>query len=246
MALKIYAFYSIKGGVGKTATAVNLACLSAEAGYRTLLWDLDPQGAATYYFRVKPSSKLNPAKLLNSPNHLSRRIRESDFENLDLLPSSLAMRNLDIELDHVKRSRKRLGEVLSNFDAEYDRVLLDCPPSINLLSENVFRAADKMVVPIIPTTLSLLTFNQLNRFLKEENLDRRKLLPFFSMVDGRKKLHREVMQILASDARLLKTRIPMSADVEKMGVFRQPYVSQVKNSSLAQLYRRLWQEIENA
>jgi chromosome partitioning protein len=168
--MKIIACYSNKGGVGKTATAVNLAHALATSGRRTLLCDLDPQGASGFYFRVKPSRKLGEARFFKDEDRLAGAIRGSDFENLDILPANLAFRNFDVFLSQMKQSRSRLKKALSAVGAEYEAILLDCPPSISTLSENVFRTADAIVVPVIPTTLSQRTFQQLVSFFADNDL----------------------------------------------------------------------------
>jgi len=127
--MTIISSYSIKGGVGKTALAVNLAYAMRESGLRTLLIDLDPQGAATFYFRMGSSKKLHMRDTDTIAEGLRRNIRESDFPGLDIIPSNLAFRNFDIVLDSMSKSRKRLRKVLEEFKSDYDAILLDCPPT---------------------------------------------------------------------------------------------------------------------
>ena len=189
----ILATYNIKGGVGKTSAAVNLAYLAAQEGARTLLWDLDPQGASTYLFRVKPKVKGGGRALVRGKRDISIPIKGTDHERLDLLPADFSYRHLDLELDATKRPTRRLARLLAPLRPDYDYIFLDCPPSISLLSESVFEAADALLVPVIPATLSSRTFAQLERVVGDETV----LLVFFSMVDGRKRLHREVMEQLA-------------------------------------------------
>jgi len=106
--MKIIALYSMKGGVGKTAAAVNLAYCAALDGKSTLLVDIDPQASASYYFRVKPGKKHNVGSLVKGGKKLDKNIRETDFENLDLLPAHLSYRNLDLVLDDLKKARINL------------------------------------------------------------------------------------------------------------------------------------------
>lgn len=243
--MKIIACYSNKGGVGKTATSVNLAYAAALTGRQTLLCDLDPQGASGFYFRIKPSKKLQNKAFFKDVKGFLQAIRASDFARLDLLPANLSYRDFDIFLSRMNNSRSRLKKTLREVDNDYDVVILDCPPNISLLSENVFKTADKIVVPVIPTTLSVRTFEQLNDFFKENEYQRKKLLPFFSMVQKSKKLHKETMLTLRKQYKnLLKNYVPFSTEIEKMGVHRAPVVTYAGKDSAAHAYQDIWQEIE--
>jgi len=241
--MKILASYSIKGGVGKTASAVNLAYLAAEQGYRTLLWDLDPQGASSYYFRIKPKVKIGSKKLISGDYSLDDFIKGTDFENLDLLPADFSYRNLDLDLEANKKPTQRLQKLLKPLNEQYDIVFLDCPPNISLLSEAVFQASEILISPIIPTTLSLRTLEQLQQFIKKNPLKNLQLLAFFSMVDKRKALHKEIIESFASKEFMLNTSIPNASEVERMGIERQPLAAYANKSRVAMAYQLLWQEI---
>ena len=220
---RVLATYNIKGGVGKTSAAVNLSYLASRDGLRTLLWDLDPQGGSTYLFRVKPKVRGGGDKLVRLKSDVEKLIKGTDHPNLDLLPADFSYRHMDLALDRFKKPTRRLARVLEPLEDEYDWVFLDCPPSISLVSESVFEAADVVLVPIVPATLSSRTIEQLDAVVADAR--KRKVgvqvLAFFSMVDRRKKLHHEVMERLRAERNdVLETAIPASADVERMGVKR--------------------------
>ncbi len=244
--MTVYATYNIKGGVGKTAAAVNLAYLSARDGHRTLLWDLDPQSAATYYFRIKPKVKGGGRKLVRGKSDLARRIRATDFEGLDLLPADFSYRNLDLYLDDQKKPERQLGRLLKPLRKEYDYIFLDCPPSISLVSESVFQAADALLVPMIPTTLSLRTSDQLRKHLSKRGPKKLAVFPFFCMVDRRKNLHKSICAAGSEMAYpALETVIPSSTVVEQMGVRRKPVLEFAARSQAADAFRQLWKEVQS-
>jgi chromosome partitioning protein len=242
--MKIISSYSIKGGVGKTALAVNLAFALCESGRRTLLVDLDPQGAASFYFRIGSAEKFRMRDTQSIAEGLRRNIRESDFPGLDIIPSNLGYRHFDLLLGGMTKRRKQLRRVLEEFKSDYDVIIMDCPPNITLLSENVFRASDAILVPVIPTVLSQRTLEQLTCFFRDESLSSDKVRPFFSMVQKRNKMHREIMDALPlSHPGFLKTAIPFSVDVEKMGMRRMPLLAYSASCEAAQSYRALCNEI---
>lgn len=242
--MTIFATYNIKGGVGKTTATVNLAWLSAREGFRTLVWDLDAQGATSFYFRVKPKVKGGGKALIKRKHVFAEQIKGTDFDNLDLLPADFTYRYMDLILDHSKHSTERLSKVLAPITSDYDHIFLDCPPSISLLSENVFNACDVLLVPLIPTTLSLRTLHQLAVFLQRKKDRRPRVMPFFSFVDRRRKLHRDIMdQLPLKVGGMLRTPIPNASEVERMGIHRAPLGS-FGNRWPAMAYEMLWNEIK--
>lgn len=237
------AFYNLKGGVGKTAAAVNCAYLSAADGYKTVIWDLDPQGSASFYLHAKSGEKNAGRKIFSGDADIKQSMADSAFENLWVIPADISARNADLILDEQKQSRKKLRSILNGLK-EMDVVILDCPPGISLLHENVFNAADWVLMPNIPTTLSIRSYETVMEFFKENDLDKSKVKCFFSMVDHRKTLHHETINEFYNNRLFFKNYIPYLSDVEKMGVNSQPLFEFANSSYAAQCYRDLWGEIK--
>jgi cellulose biosynthesis protein BcsQ len=238
------ALYNLKGGVGKTAAAINLAYLSAKHGYKTLIWDLDPQGSSSFYLGATANIKNEAKKILSGDIELESAIQPSAYENLDIIPADLSARHADILLNEMKQSKKKIASILSTIKNEYDIVFLDCPPGISVLHDAVFAGVDWILMPNIPTTLSIRSFESVLNYFKENDLDTSKLKCFFSMVDHRKNLHHEVINEFYKDKLFFKSYIPYLSDVEKMGVHESPLETFAASSYAAQCYKDLWKEIK--
>ena len=242
--MKVVACYSMKGGVGKTASAVNVAYWAADSGLKTLLIDLDPQAASSFYFRIKPSRKKWAKRFFKAYGELLKQIKASDFENLDVIPAHLGFRKFDAHLATLSKRTKRLRRILKGLSDQYDLAILDCPPSIGYLSEAIFDACDRILVPVIPTTLSERTFEQLLEFFGNHSFHRKRITPFFSMVQRQKSLPRQTMKRMRGCHRqFLQTVIPFSSDVEKMGEHRAPIDDFAPNAPANHAFRSLFDEI---
>ena len=131
------------------------------------------------------------------------------------------------------------------FSVDYDLAILDCPPGMTLVLESVLAAAESILVPTIPTTLSLRTLEQLARHLSKKGPRELAVLPFFSMVDRRRAMHRELVDgERKAPFRFLKTSIPYSSTVETMGIQRMPIEAYTPWSQAAKAYRALWAEVD--
>ena len=244
--MKIIAVTNIKGGVGKTTTAVNLSYLCAARGQHTLLWDLDSQGAATYVLGIDPNAHeaASAKKLLKSKCEIPELIIETGYSRLDILPANLSYRKFDIHLSSHKNPTERLLKISRSLREVYEVLFLDCPAGISLLSENVPHAADVVIVPLLPTPLSVRMLVQLRDFIAEQGWEDLLLLPFFSMVDTRRALHRE---LIASTRRqfpaILATEVPYWAEIERMSVRRAPVIASSPASPATLIYAALWREM---
>ncbi len=238
--MSVVAVYNSKGGAGKTTSTVNLACLSALSGVRTLLWDLDPQGAASFFLQQDKGLEHSARKLVTGKQNWNDEILASEIPGLSLIPGDSRLRNWDILLEEHSHAKRTLADWLKPLREEFPVIFLDCPPGMTLLSENLFRAADLILVPTPPSVLSFRTLEKIKEFLASSDKEAPILLPFFSMVDRRKKSHRDLMTSLPKG--FLQSSIPLLAEIERMGEAPLPSVL-IKGGRSAELYGTLWAEI---
>ena len=238
------ALYNLKGGVGKTASCVNFAYLAAKDGFKTLLWDIDPQGSTTFYYKVKPKDAQGIKKLISKDANLDSAILATEYDNLEIIAADNSIKSFDIMVEEMKGQKNRLKGVLKQLENEYDFVFIDCPPGFSTLSENIFNAADIVLMPVIPTTLSIRTYNMVKDYFKEKDLDSSKLMCFFSMTDLRKNMHNLIMEELYKDKKFFQNYVPYLSDVEKMGIHRRPIEEYARSSYAAKCYHELWTEIK--
>jgi chromosome partitioning protein len=243
--MKTIAIYNLKGGVGKTAAAVNLAHCASRDGRKTLLVDLDPQGASSFYFKAKPTKKFS-AKNFAQGKLITKNIHETNYPDLDLLPSDFSFRSLNLILDEDKKPERTLSKILAPLSDAYDLIFMDCPAGIGVEAESVFYAADLILVPIIPTILSMETFQKILNFLKEKQYPKSRTVAFFSQVDSRKKIHKETVAAYSTNSKwYLKHKIPYLSEIERMGIYRAPITAKQPNSQSAKAFISLWQEISD-
>ena len=239
------ALFHLKGGVGKSTAAVHLAHLWAARGHTTLLWDLDPQASASFVLRVSPARADLARDLVRGRASVDEAVRESDHEGLDVLPADLDNAHLERWLAEQDDPSAPLRGVLEGMGRRYERVLLDCPASLSPLSEGVFGAVDALLVPTIPTALSLRTLASLLRHLRERRRAGLRVLPFFSMVDQRKAQHRTVREYArAHGLGFLEAEIPHAARIESAAAQAVTGSRRAASSAPAQAFERLLDEVE--
>jgi chromosome partitioning protein len=238
----VTALYNLKGGVGKTAACVNFAYMAAKDGFNVLLWDLDPQGASSFYYNAQSPNKGTTKKIMGNEMNIEDAILNTGYENLQIIPADFSARKLDILLEEQKGTKKQLKHLLKPLH-QYDFVFMDCPPGFSNLADNIFTAADIVLMPVIPTTLSERTYEIVKDHLEQKN-EAEKLMCFFNMVDIRKKMHNEMMQALIQGKHFFQYYIPNLSDIEKMGVRHAPVESFAPSSYATACYRALWNEIK--
>lgn len=240
--MRSIAVCSLKGGVGKTATAVNLAWHAANQGYPTLLWDLDAQAASSWYLKALPTEEFKASRLVKDKITLGSLVQSTSFENLDIIPSDLSMRKIDTLLADHKQNL--LTEWLSILGESYKVIILDCPPTLSHLTQSLLEACDKILAPALPTHLSFASIQHMLAFMEDKNIPVKKLHPVLTMIDRRKKLHQEFLQKARKElGRKPLGFIPYASDVEKMGEYRAPLGAFAPRCPAAIAYQLLWENV---
>ena len=235
--MDLLTLFHLKGGVGKTTTLVNLADAAARSGKCVLVWDLDPQAAASFYFQVKARKKAGGKHALKGLYDLAKPTQVS---NIDLIPGSFSNRKLAVLLE--KKGPKTLKKLLDPLADHYRYIFIDAPPTASALALHLFATSDLLVVPLIPSPLSMRTFQTLKDWLAKQKKSP-KLAPFFNLVDKRKSIHRSISaQARIEDEIFCETIVPQAAIVEKMGLSQQPLSGFAPNHPLIRTYDRLFRE----
>ncbi len=254
----IYTLANQKGGVGKTTTAVNVGACIAQWGQRVLVIDVDPQANATSSLGIdKHSLPFSMYDVLVRDVPLSQVVQKTGRERLHVAPSSPALAGATVELVNMSQREHRLRQALSklNPDAEtganepYDYVLLDCPPSLGLLTVNALTATDGVVIPVQCEYLALEGLSQLSRAI---DLVRRALNPtlelrglVMTMFDSRTTLAREVVEEVQRHfpGKVFDAIIPRSVRLSEAPSYGEPIISYAPRSAGALAYAALAREL---
>lgn len=245
----VYAIANQKGGVGKTTTAVNVAACIAEAGYETLLVDVDPQGNATTGLGVDRNGGPGIYDVLGGEVTAAEAIRPTSVEHLSLLVSTPDLAGATMELPRLPGSEMRLREALADVRREYAFTLLDCPPSLGPLTVNALVAADRVIVPVQTEYFAL---EGLAGLLDTLSLIQRELNPrltvagmLLTMHDGRTKLaqdvEREVRQHFPS--LVFDTVIPRNVRLGEAPSFGRPVIHHDPHCPGSEAYFALAKEV---
>ena len=237
--MKVVAVYSVKGGVGKSSLAANLAWASATvSARRTLLWDLDPQGGGGYLLGIDRRLAAEASSLFEGRALERSRIEPTVYPMLDVLPADPGLRAVDRLLARLGK-RKRLARITESLAEWYDRIVLDCPPVMNELSDQIVRAADVIIVPLTASPLARRALDDVVEDLRRNHGRHAPILPVFSMYDARRKLHAD-----AHAAEPAWPVVPMASVMEQMALHRQPVGAFAPRSPAAEAVRALWAGIE--
>ena len=233
------AVYSVKGGVGKTTFAVNLAWCSASISRReTLLWDLDASNGSGFLLDIDPKKKRSAESVFDQNQNPEKLIRKTQYANLHLLPADESIRTLDRQFDRIGK-KKRLANITAKLGKEFERIIFDCPPVMNEVSQQVIRAADVIIVPLPPSPLSARALEQVVEEVRGAGKKHPPILPVMSMIDMRRSLHKE-----ARAANPKWPVVPLASAIEQCAVERKPVGAFAPRSPASRAFAQLWTAIE--
>ena len=249
---RIIAIANQKGGVGKTTTAINLSACLAEKGQRVLVIDIDPQGNTTSGLGIAKDNVDNTIyEVMLQEIDISDAICKDIFENLDIIPSNVNLAGAEIDLIDIENREYILKNAINTVRNNYDYVILDCPPSLSMLTVNAMTAADTVLVPIQCEYYALEGLTQLIHTI---NLVKKKLNPLlelegvvFTMYDARTNLSLQVVENVKENLNqnIYKTIIPRNVRLAEAPSYGQPITIYDPKSAGAESYRLLAEEVIN-
>lgn len=246
---KTVAIFNQKGGVGKTTTCVNMAAALGQKGKKTLLIDVDPQGNSTSGVGIDKSTvQFSTYDMLIGEKTARSILIETDFKNLSILPANMNLAGAEIELAELEDRNRVMKKAIATLVVEYDYIIIDCPPSLGLLSINALVAADTLIVPLQCEYYALEGLSQLLstvRTIKQhynEHLELEGVL--FTMYDSRLKLNQQVIEEVSKyfPNKPYKTTIPRSVKIAEAPSFGKPVIYYEKYSKPSFAYKKFVDE----
>ena len=247
--MKKIALYNIKGGVGKTTTTVNLACMLAKQGFSVLLWDMDPQGGSSYFFNQENKNDNTHERLFDRYITIYDVIRHTDTYQIDVISNDSKFSDQFMNKASRITALNFLNDDLINITLDevaddYDVCLIDCSPGRFQLHQNIFHASDLLLIPNIPAPLSVYCNNMLIKELQRKLTSKNKILSFYNMVQSNKNLHKLYLNIRNENTtHILNNFIPFYSEIETISLNKTSIFHQLKEFKTNIYYENLWLEI---
>ena len=248
--MKKIALYNIKGGVGKTTTTVNLACLLAKQGLSVLLWDLDPQGGSSYFFKQENFNDNTHDRLFDRYIPIYDVIRSTDTYQIDVISNDSKFTDQFMNKASGITALNFLNKDLINITLaevadDYDVCIMDCSPGRFQLHQNIFQASDLLLIPNVPAPLSVHCNNMLVKELQQKSQSNKTtILSFYNMVQSHKNLHKFYINNRDENQHyILNSHIPFYAEIENITLSKESIFHQLKEFKPNMYYEKLWQEI---
>lgn len=247
---RIIAIANQKGGVGKTTTAINLSACLAEAGKKVLTIDIDPQGNTTSGLGVESKDITNTVyEMLLGECSLEECIVKTEMENLEVVPADVNLAGAEIDLINIEDREFIMKKSVETIKSNYDYIIIDCPPSLNMLTVNAMTTANSVLVPIQCEYYALEGLTQLIHTI---NLVKRKLNPsleiegvVFTMYDARTNLSLQVVENVKNNLKqkIYNTIIPRNIKLAEAPSYGMPINLYDSRSTGAESYRNLAKEV---
>lgn len=249
---KIIAIANQKGGVGKTTTAVNLSTIFAKKGKKTLMIDADPQGNATSGLGISKDVEFSTYDVLMNDTNINEIIKATEIKNLKICPSAINLAGAEVELVDVEKREYRLKDKLDKIKNEYEYIIIDCPPSLGLITLNSFTAADSVLIPVQCEFYALEGLGQLINTINIVKQVMNKRLEIegavLTMYDARTNLSNQVVKEVKDyfEDKVYKTVIPRNVKLSEAPSFGMPITVYDPRSKGAKCYEKLAKEILKA
>ncbi|MBO5005161.1 MAG: ParA family protein [Clostridia bacterium] len=245
---KIISVANQKGGVGKTTTSVSLSAILAKKGKKILMIDMDPQGNGTSGLGIDKNVKFSVYDVIIDEVEIENTIQKTEIENLDVCPSNINLAGAEVELVDMEEREKRLKDKLDKIKDKYDYIIIDCPPSLGLVTLNAFTASDSVLIPVQCEYYALEGLGQLINTINlvKKHLNKSLYIEgaLLTMYDARTNLSNQVVKEVKRyfEDKVYKVVIPRNIKLSEAPSYGMPITLYDKRSKGAKCYEKLAKE----
>jgi chromosome partitioning protein len=245
---KIISIANQKGGVGKTTTSVSLSAILAKKGKKILMIDMDPQGNGTSGLGIDKNVKFSVYDVIIDDVEIENTIKKTEIENLDVCPSNINLAGAEVELVDMEEREQRLKSKLDKIKEKYDYIIIDCPPSLGLVTLNAFTASDSVLIPVQCEYYALEGLGQLINTINlvKKHLNKSLYIEgaLLTMYDARTNLSNQVVKEVKRyfEDKVYKVVIPRNVKLSEAPSYGMPITLYDKRSKGAKCYEKLAKE----